>query len=82
MSDRYVRSVSGWGARCGCGGMSVLHTGTNLGTVTPDTSVFLCAECVRTAVEGLFTHYFTHQPPYWPGDEGRDEPYEHPEAHA
>lgn len=75
MSDGYVRGVSGWGARCGCGGKSTLHVGFGSpGRVTPDSSTFLCAECVVTAIEMLFDQR-PQQPPYWPGDEGRDEHY-------
>lgn len=74
----YVRSVSGRGARCGCGGMSVLHVGTDLHEISPGNSRFLCRTCAAAAVDAHFAA--TGQSPYWPGDEARDESYKRPEA--
>lgn len=71
-----VRGVSGWGARCGCGGKSQLHLARGR-YVTPETSTFLCTACVEKAV-AIYLAAFP-QPPYWPGDEGRDESYVAPD---
>ena len=72
-----VRSVNGYGPRCGCGGKSALHLTNNLHVTTPETSRFLCAECLDTAVMAFLARR-PAQPAYWPGDEERDEPYERP----
>lgn len=72
-----IRSVSGYGPRCGCGGKSVLHLRKSR-EITPKTSIFLCAECVEGAVDKFMANRFD-KAPYWPGDEGRDEPYVPPE---
>lgn len=76
-----IRAVNGWGARCGCGGMSVLHCTTHLGKVTPQTSRFLCRDCVQRAILAFVVEH-PEQPAYWPGDEDRDEPYAPPERDA
>lgn len=80
MIDTYVdvRRVNGYGARCGCGGRSLLHLDEG-GNVTPDTSTFLCADCVLQALTA-FMLARPDQPPYWPGDENRDEPYVDPRS--
>lgn len=83
MSYREWRSVNGCGPRCGCGEMSRLHRMTDR-QVLPETSVFLCSDCMDRALE-LLRAERPEQPPYWPGDEDRDEPYERPTeipAHA
>lgn len=66
-----VRAVNGYGPRCGCGGKSVLHVG----------EWFLCAGCVDEAVY-LLRRAYPDQPPHWPGDAGRDEPYVFPGERA
>jgi hypothetical protein len=74
----YIRHVSGWGPRCGCGGKSALHVGLgNPGDMRRGTSTFLCADCMVKAI-ALFVQSRPEQPPYWPGDEGRDEHYVDP----
>lgn len=77
--SRDIRVVSGYGPRCGCGGESRLHIRSGR-PVTSETSLFLCADCVMTAIVGL--RRLISQPPYWPGDEGRDEAYVDPRASA
>jgi hypothetical protein len=74
----YIRHVSGYGPRCGCGGEAALHVGTG-SPAKP--GIFLCADCVTTAVGLLFMDQ-PDQPPYWPGDEGRDERYVDPREPA
>lgn len=69
--------MNGYGARCGCGGRSVLHLRRGR-EVTPVTSEFYCTSCVVLALAAF--RALPGQPPYWPGDEDRDEPYEPPEA--
>jgi hypothetical protein len=76
---RDIRAVNGYGPRCGCGGKSKLHLTTSLGRVSPATSTFLCASCVEEAIV-IWASVTPDQPPYWPGDEDRDEPYERPES--
>lgn len=76
----YVRGVSGWGPRCGCGGKSTLHVGFGRRT-TPDSSTFLCERCVVAAIS-MFFDVHPEQPPYWPSDEDRDEHYVNPNASA
>lgn len=72
-----VRRVSGWGARCACGDESVLHLRRgNAHTVTPETSRFYCVNCASEAFDNFDAQ--TDREPYWPGDEGRDEPYVNP----
>lgn len=71
-----IRCVNGYGARCGCGGKSVVHL-CGGHPVNPENSTFLCGECCAQA----FTAFMLSrpdQPHYWPGDEERDEPYEDP----
>lgn len=77
-AGREVRGVSGWGPRCGCGGMSQLHLAGERPT-SPETSTFLCARCVVEAVDLLLAQR-PDQPSYWPGDEDRDERYVDPRA--
>lgn len=81
----YVRGVSGWGPRCGCGGKSTLHAGYGGPFATygasGDPGIFLCAECVTAALVLLHTTR-PDQPSYWPGDEGRDERYVDPRGEA
>ena len=75
---REIRAVSGFGARCGCGGRSKLHLSSKgYGPPTPETSTFLCAVCIELAL-AMFNAAYPDQPPYWPGDEDRDEPYVSP----
>lgn len=68
-----VRSVNGYGPRCGCGGKSALHLRKSR-EITPETSIFLCARCVEAAIR---VSRFDKRP-YWPGDEDRDEFYQLP----
>lgn len=70
----YIRHVSGYGPRCGCGGESVLHVGIG---DPGEPGTFLCADCVTKAVDRFFHNHY-RQPPYWPGDEERDERYVDP----
>lgn len=76
MTERfdYIRGVSGYGPRCGCGGESTIHVG-NGSAAQP--GIFFCAECVTQMVKQWFSDY-PDQPPYWPGDEDRDEHYTDP----
>jgi hypothetical protein len=76
MIDAYVeiRSVNGYGPRCGCGGRSKIHLADREG---PKASIFLCAECVLQALTA-FMLARPDQPPFWPGDRDRDEAYQAP----
>lgn len=77
-----VRSVNGYGPRCGCGGMSVIHVQESWHRpVSPENSRFLCLACALVAVDMFFGRR-RDQPHYWPGDEDRDESYVRPASPA
>lgn len=70
-----IRSVNGWGPRCGCGGESTIHVTPAFGK----RGTFLCVACVLGALDA---HIPASQPDFWPGDEDRDEPYVDPRKEA